>query len=269
LIAKFWQPSVSGVCQNLKEKQNMKLHHLPAIVSLLALTGVARASVTGLDPAPLGARDGSIGFATFDSGFVDSVSGGAYGFTNIAPTSSGGSGVMTATASASMTAGSGTPSGTGERIYNGSGASSVAFNLTLNAEVFSSIDSVVLQIKYTRGDTGVLATMEDYRNFFTVTLNGMSGTSAVTVTPEASSGLEFISPSYMGVVQWTWSGLGLNAGNDIAISITSQPVGHISVDSFSIDASPVPEPSAYAAGIGALLAFVCVLRRHRAMSRAD
>ncbi len=239
------------------KKQNFSWLVVPAIA--LTIAASAHASSAGLQTDPVGDRSGPVGYAIFDV-FADANPGAPLSFTNLAPASAGGAGSLTATISASMTGGSVT--GGGDRIYNGVGGSSAAFGLTIDGDVFGDINAASVQIKYTLGDAAVMD-LTTYKNFFTVKLNGVTATPTEVLSPVADNGLGPVNGSYFGVVKWSWNDLALKSGDDIAVSITSAADGHVSLDSLSIDATPVPEPGEYALGMALLLAGIVIMRRRR------
>lgn len=228
-----------------------------SIVGIVASSSIASATINGLSTNPFG--DPSVGYATFDT----FTSTGAYPtvkVTNQAPglesTESGsatGGSIFTATLSADM---GGSAAGSGARIYNGVGAGSSAFNVSIDGVAHQEITTLSLQIKFTKGDG------YDFDNFFALTLNGVAATGVVTV---GDGSLGLLNGSDVGVVQWTWTGLSLAPGSNFSLGITSPAAGHVSIDALRVDV--VPEPSTYAliglAGVGFALA-----RRRRAFSKA-
>lgn len=212
------------------------------ILGLLKLSVSVQATTLGLsDPLGNPVSSGEVGYALWDS-FTDADPLTPLTFAGTAPGSAD-SDLFSATLSANMTGGSAT--GSGDRLYNGVGASSAAFNLTLNGSVAASIDTITIQIKMTKPDVATGLVRETF--FSTATLNGIAGTAALT---NAGTG-ELFSGNEMGVISYTWSGLDLNSGESFAFLLQSPASGHVSVDAIQVDASAVPEPTVAAlAGLG-------------------
>jgi len=216
-----------------------------AAISLLGMACAAQATLLGLTD-PLGApSSGSVGYATWDT-FVDAdtVSNSAISILPASPTSSN-TDVFSANLSGSM---GGSVTGSGDRIYNGTGATSAAFNLTISGTILVNINTITLQIKLTP-PSGYTQT-----NFFNVSLNSTAGSAVLT---DDGTG-EIVNGGEMGVITYTWTNLDLQADSAFNIVITSPAAGHASVDAFRLDASTsaVPEPSTYAmllAGVGIVL----------------
>lgn len=228
------------------------LHHsIRFAILLTGLAASAQATTTLLNPAPLGDTSSTtVGYAVWDT-FTDLDASGALSLNSSTPTAGDTDVLATLNLTASMTGGS--VAGAGDRIYNGVGASSAAFNLGLAGTAGTSIDTIKLQLKVTPPDvaTGLTRT-----TFFNVTLNG------ITVTPvETVSGSgEMVGGFSLGVIEYTWSGLNLEAGDALNFVITSPASGHVSLDALRIDASTVPEPSAL---LLAAAAGVCLSAKRR------
>lgn len=215
---------------------SMKKLSLTALAVALVATS-SYATTLGINPAPLQdpATWPQVGYALWDT-FTDADPTGGFAFSNANPGAFD-TDIFTAKLSAiSMTGGS--AAGGGDRIYNGVGPNSAAFNLAINGTVTAfSIDTITLQIKMTPPD---VATGLTRLTFFTVTLNGQSVTPVQT---NANTGDPLIGGQALGVIQYTWTGLNLNQGDAFNFSITSPASGHVSVDALRVDASVVPEPT--------------------------
>lgn len=199
--------------------------------------------------------DPNVGYAFWDN-FTDLQAGTGVLITNETPDATD-SDYFTATFSGSLSGG-GSVTGAGDRIYNGQGAGSVAFNLSIDGTVSSNIDTITLQIKMTSPDAGIGLTRE---TFFTVTLNGRT---ASVITQSGDTSETPGSGQYMGVAYYTWTDMNLTNGGIIDLDITSPASGHVSVDGVRLDASAVPEPSTYAL-IALGLGVIAWKARHRAL----
>ncbi len=228
------------------------------VVGLLAFSFSAQATTLGLsDPLGNPASTADVGYALWDS-FADADSGSVLAFSNAAPGSSDTDRFSPLSLSVSMTGGMVT--GSGVRIYNGVGADSAAFNLTLDGTVTAGIDTITLQLKFTTPDT---ATGLTRLTFFTVNLNGLPAASVV----QTNSGTgEIAGGNEQGVVTYSWANLNWESGQNISLSITSPASGHVSVDAVRVDASAVPEPSTYVLLALSLCATLFLGKRHRCHS---
>lgn len=222
----------------------MKSFQLFAIASLLVAATIPNSHATSIG---LPYTTGS--YATWDT-----FSGVT--FTNEAPGTTG-SGLFTSTLTS---VGGGIRTGSGDRLYGGNGAADAAFVFTINVSATSDIHTFSLALKFTQPNGAAIPALTRTNFFTTISLNGNS------VTPSflGNTG-EVVTGEPMGVMQWTWTGLGFSAGDNFVLSIQSPArsaaeAGHVSIDAFSVQA--VPEPSTWVmllAGIGV----VAYIKRRR------
>lgn len=201
----------------------------------LVATSAAHATTIGLPVVS------SAPHALWDT-FADENTEAGVTITDAAPGSAD-TAAFTASLSATLTGG-GMVTGSDDRIYNGAGPLSVAFDLTIDGTAGNEIDTLYLWLKFTLPDP---SSGLDRTTFFSPTLNGVAATATQinAGTGEATGGQE------MGVVQYVWTGLNLESGEAFSFSITSPASGHVSLDAIQI--ATVPEPTAMALlGIGGL-----------------
>jgi len=220
--------------------------------TILSSFVVSAAAVTA-QASSLGLVATSAGNALWDT-FTSSTGYPTVTIASAAPTSFDDS-AFTATLSASMP---GTVTGSGERIYSGTGANGNPFGLTLDIVASASFDTLTLQLKA----TGPLQNVPLEDNIVPAgehfSVSGDGSWSAPTRTYLGSI-IEGSNTFY--IYAWTWTDLGVSASDTFSLHITSAD-GHVSLDAFRLDAAAVPEPSAFAAlaGLGAL---ACAATRRR------
>lgn len=220
---------------------------LASLLSVLALAGAARASALGIVAT-------DAGFAYWET-FASSTSYPVVTIADQAATSAAAAD-FTATLSAAM---SGSTPGGGERIYSGTGATSNAFNLTLDVVADASVSALTLQLKFTGPLQNVA--VED---------NIAPAAAHFSVAADESWGDAVL--SYLGhstetagtfyIYAWTWTGLDIAPAESFSLNITSAP-GHVSLDAVRLDAAAIPEPSSFAALAGLAVLGCAALRRHR------
>ena len=223
---------------------HMKKHALIAS-ALLALVSPTWATTVGYDTAPLGNRaSAEIGYSLWDS-FTNGIT-----FAGAVPTA--GDISLTLTQSATGVGGGFGPLAPDQDYFY---TSTKATNWTISGSAASiDIYSVVLQIKLSSPFDG-----SPIAGFFSPTLDGVGTTAPVVV----ASGIAGASGTY-SVLKWTWTGLNIPGGTNLNINFSSANGKHVAIDGFAVDVAPVPEPSTYAIGIGALLIGVIIMRRRRA-----
>ncbi len=209
-----------------------------ATAAAFGLVLTAQATTVGIPAA-----DGS--YALWDT-FTDANPGyPALEFSAATPTVASTSD-FSALLSASM---GGSVTGSGDRIYNGVGAGSGAFRLSIDGTATSPLTDLILVLKMTPPSSGTI------QDFFTVTLDGHAATgSYLGTTGETIGGGE------MSIITFSWTGLSIAASENFVLSLTSPADGHVSVDSIQLSPAIVPEPSvALLGGLGML----GMLRRRR------
>ncbi len=145
-----------------------------------------------------------------------------------------------------MTAGSVT--GSGQRIYSGSGASGNPFSFNVTGNTAINLTDLTFVLKFTPAlQSGPSAADVTH---FNVTLNG-AATSAPTLLGTSVEGT-----NNFQIYAWTWTGVNLTPGGAFTFAATSGG-GHVSLDAIQI----VPEPSA--AALGALAGAMSLARRRR------
>lgn len=234
----------------------MKRLSVFASIALLSFAGAVKATTIGMDHSnPIGEQETTeVGYVYWDS-FVDQNPDAGVTLTDETPDYSNGRNITDAVLSGSLSGG-GSVTGSGDRIYNGSGASSVAFDLTIEGTLTADIQTISLQLKMSTPD---VSTGLNRLTFFTVTLNGM--TASAVVETNSNTG-EVISGQTYGVVTYYWTGLNLAANSDFTFLLSSPSLGHVSLDGVRVDASTVPEPSTYAMmALGLGMVFFVVRRR--------
>lgn len=162
-------------------------------------------------------------------------------------------------ATLSSTSGDGMIVAAGDLLYSGAGGGTANVDLTINGTAAIALDSIVMYMKYTPASgSGQL------EGYFTVTLDGVAPTQhGLGGTGEVNFGQE------MNVVQFTWTGLNIDASDTFAITI-SRPAaapgepGHVVIDAVQV----VPEPTtAVLALLG--LGFAVLRRRRNVASVAE
>jgi len=227
----------------------MKIHTLLA-ASLIAFSGLAHATLNGYDTDPLGDRSlAGVGFATWDT-FASKT------FTDLAAQT----GDISLTLSQSET----TPFGPfmTDYYYTSSGATTWAISGSASS---IDINTIVLQIKLTPPASGSIT------GFMTANVNGGSNVTPVVI----ASGIETggaggLASSGFSILEYTFSGLDIDAGQTFAINIHNDVVPggyHTAIDGFSVDVAPVPEPSTYGIAATALLGAL-IWRRRSSLRRS-
>lgn len=147
-------------------------------------------------------------------------------------------------------ANAGLVTGGGDRLYNGFGAASVAFDIQLDGTVVTAVDRLELYIKLTPPDTAT-GLLRD--TFFNVNLTTSDGDplDPAAVEVVANTGESIGAPPNnlpFGVIRYVWNGLGLAAGDTFTVGVTSPALGHVSIDGLMV---VTPEPGTLAlAGLG-------------------
>ena len=147
----------------------------------------------------------------------------------------------------------GAVTGSGQRLYNGWAASSVAFDIQLTGSVTGAVDRLEFFVKLMPLDAVTGLTRTTFFNADLVTSAGNpvdpAALEIVSNTGEVVGGFAF------GVIRFVWTGLDLDASDTFSIHLTSPALGHVSIDALAV---AVPEPGTFAllscalAGLGAL-----------------
>lgn len=160
-------------------------------------------------------------------------------------------------------ANAGALTGSGDRLYNGQGASSVAFNGLINGTVSGPVDSLILLLKLTPPDVATLLTRT---TFFTVDLTTSLGNptdlAPIEINSHTGEVIGSDPPLPMGVIRYLWTGLGLDASDTFSISVTSPASGHVSLDGLYL--TTIPEPAS-----ASILALGCLLLMARRRNRSS
>lgn len=216
--------------------------------SIAPLLGLAVSAMTGSAFASTIGLPGDTFATTWDTfPFPSSIA-----FSNDAPDTS--TGQVNATLSSTMTAGSVT--GSGARLYSGSGATPNPYALSVNGTTTIPVDDfgIVLKFSSPAGATpstpeAIAAAQVAAASHFNVSLAGQ-GAGLLTYLGYTTESSTFF------IFQWTWENLALTSGENFDFTITS-PAGHVSLDAVQL----VPEPGS--AVLGALGAGLLAIRRRR------
>lgn len=231
-----------------------------ATVALLAATGISHATTAGMNTSPLGSRqDPGVQFAYWDfftQTQVNPPDGTTYTFNGAANESSTltNLNLLQGAAHAVGAQGSGLLNG-GDVYYS----STFAQSWTLNATASIDITAITFQIKTANVELGVVDQL------YVPTLDGYGTATYVTATPVEGEVIFGFQPY---VLEYTWSGLDISAGE--ALEITFSMAGGFTgdftrkpVDFVSLDVATVPEPATVALlGLGGA-AVLLGLRRRR------